>query len=165
MLKQTLVSKNAVCILIYWILAMPLASKAASLPSVDELANSLKKLSAAVESGDFFEAENILKTIPEQVRQSQIQILILEALVDKGFYRAGAARLKLKKALRLDRNNGDALFEMAVLLMEKRLWRRSEILLKAASLSATLKDSRRQSLPYYFGVTAFELGRIFESRN
>jgi len=174
-------NRNATCLVLLLTMMKPLQLSASASSKVSSSSDSLsslsgptpasisetqlKELSRAIESGDFFAAEKLLQALPQQVRQSDIEVIILEALVDKGFYRAAAARSKLKKALRLDRSNGNALFEMAVLLMEKRLWRRSEVLLRAAAASPNLSESRRRSLPYYQGVTAFESGRLFESRN
>lgn len=163
MLRQTLASKKAVCAYVFLLTTYPLLSLA-STTSAQELED-IKSLSNAIESGDFFEAENLVKRLPARLREKDAQVIVLEALVDKGFYRADVARSKIKKALGIDRNNGDALFEMALLLMEKRRWKRSEILLRAASVSSSLSESRRRSLSYYLGVIAFESGRIFESRN
>lgn len=161
--RQTLANKKAVAVFVFLSLLVPLTSIASEKLSADVAL--IEKLAGAVESGEFFEAEKIVQSLSPELRKSNPQVMVLEALVEKGFYRTGAARSGLKRALRIDRNNGDALFEMALLLMEKRLWRRAEVLLRAASTSTQLSDSRRHALPYYLGVVAFESGRIFESRN
>lgn len=125
----------------------------------------VEQLARAVDSGDFFEAEKIRDKIPSDVLKKDVKVLVLDALIEKGFYRTAAARSRLKRALTIDKNHGDALFEMAILLMEKKLWRRAEVLLNAAAVTSSLSDSRRKSVPYYLGVAAFESGRVFESRN
>lgn len=125
----------------------------------------VEQLARAVDSGDFFEAEKIVKRIPSDIRKNDLRVLVLDALVEKGFYRTAAAYSRLKRALKMDKSHGDALFEMALLLMEKKIWRRAEVLLNAASVTSSLSDSRRKSIPYYLGVAAFESGRVFESRN
>jgi tetratricopeptide (TPR) repeat protein len=126
------------------------------------LQNAIEK---SLENEDFFEAEALLKQAPEATLKENAKFLFYRAVVAKGLYRLNEAETLLKLSLRKDKNDGDALFEMALLLMEKKRWRDAEVLLHLASEAQGLSARRQSMLPYYLGVASFESGKIFSARN
>ncbi|MEY4065837.1 MAG: hypothetical protein RIR26_2045 [Pseudomonadota bacterium] len=135
------------------------AQQKGRLPSV------VDKVEAAIESDDFFLAESLLNQNTKSFSNTDPRHLLLKGLVAKGMYRLDEAEELLKEALRKNEAYGDALFEMALLLMERKNWKDAEVLLILASESPQLSARRQKSLPYYQGVVLFESGRIFDSKN
>jgi tetratricopeptide (TPR) repeat protein len=125
----------------------------------------IEKVESAIENDDFFLAESLLKQNPKSFSNSEPRHLLLRALVAKGMYQLDEAENLLKDALRRNEKYGDALFEMALLLMERKNWKDAEVLLSIAADSPQLSVRRQASLPYYQGVVLFESGRIFDSKN
>jgi hypothetical protein len=130
-----------------------------------QLAALRKAVEAAIENEDFFEAEARLKQVDAATLKDDQKFLFYQAVVAKGLYRLAEAEDFLKQSLRKDKNNGDALFEMALLLMEKKKWKDAEVLLYLAGDSPALSSKRQTLLPYYIGVASFESGKIFSARN
>ncbi|MBM3381122.1 MAG: tetratricopeptide repeat protein [Betaproteobacteria bacterium] len=129
-------------------------------------ASALKKaIETALENEDFFEAEGLLKQVTESVLKEDPKFLFYQAVVAKGLYRLNDAESLLKQSLRKDKSDGDALFEMALLLMEKKKWKDAEVLLYLAGNERSLSQRRQVLLPYYLGVASFESGKIFSARN
>ena len=131
----------------------------------EPMQKSYKAIEKALEIDDFFKAEELLKAIPEKQLNGQPRVLVLRALVAKGLYRLDEAEFLLKTALRKNEKYGDALFELALILMEKKNWKDAEVLLYLAGESENLSKGRKSSLPYYLGVVSFESGNVFDARN
>ena len=143
---------------------VPAAVRAADSKQLTIDAGVLNKLEEAVEKDNFFEADEILKSIPEGNVVREPRLLVVKAMIAKGLYRLDEAYKFLKLALKINRNFAPAQYEIALILMERKVWRDAEVLLRIAAASDSLQGQRRIMLPYYLGVIAFETGRLFEAR-
>lgn len=149
------------CILLGLICGFSFKAPAQVQTSQPELTEAIE---TAIENDDFFQAEILLKKVPSN-KLEEPRFLVLRAMVEKGFYRIPEAEQHLKAALRQENDHGDALFEMALIQMEKQNWFDADVLLRLASDAQEMSQRRRSTLPYYLGVASFESGRIFDSKN
>jgi len=163
MQRRPLVNREA--LVLYMVSLVQVSFAPAFAQQTDSMKNSYNAIEKALEIDDVFKAEEILKEIPEKQLNSQPRFLVLRALVAKGLYRLDEAEFLLKKALRKNEKYGDALFELALILMEKKNWKDAEVLLYLAGEREYLSKSRKSSLPYYLGVVSFESGNVFDARN
>lgn len=123
------------------------------------------KLEEAVENDNFFEADELIKLVSESEIARDPRLLVVKALIAKGLYKLDDAYKLLRAALKINRNFAPAQYEIALIFMERKVWKDAEVLLRLAAASDTLQGQRKQLLPYYLGVIAFETGRLFEARS
>jgi tetratricopeptide (TPR) repeat protein len=125
----------------------------------------LFKLEDAIEKENFFEADELMKSVPSVNIAREPRLLVGKALIAKGMYKLDESYNLLRAALKIDKDFAPAQYEIALILMEKKDWRDAEVLLRLAGTSDLLKGQRKILLPYYLGVIAFETGRLFEARS
>lgn len=128
-------------------------------------ATTLRKLEEALEQEDVFTAQELLRVFSDRDIQKNPRLLVAKALVAKILYRKDEAYEILRSALKLNENFAPAQFETALILMERREWKDAEVLLRLSASADDLGRQRRQMVPYYLGVIAFETGRLFTARN
>lgn len=141
-----------------------MAPQAPAAAPVDPLKKTIE-VESLLEREDFFAAEKLLAGLSSQEIKQSPRLLVAKAMVAKGLYRTEEAFSLIKEALRKDQHYGPALFECALILMERKEWADAEILLRVSAVEESLNPPRRLMLPYYLGVVSFESGRLFDSRS